>query len=140
MNSSRLRSVSAAPKLAITMMMTVLLLRAQAAEEQRVDQQRQAAVQRDGDQRRDRQRPAEGERADRRRQAAGKRAERAGDDQREIGAPGDELAMREIGEAQDRIGERDADRAEPDHRAGDQAVHQRLRVHGAAFLWWRAPR
>ena len=36
----------------------------------------------------------------------------AGDRERDIGAPGDELAMREIGEAQDRIGERDADRAE----------------------------
>ena len=58
----------------------------------------------------------------------------AGDDHREIGAPGDELAMREIGEAQDRVGERHADRAEPDHRAGDEAVHERLRVHGAACL------
>ena len=62
MNSSRLRSVSAAPKLAITMMMTVLRRAAQPAEQQRVDEQRQAAVQHDGDERGDRQRPAEGER------------------------------------------------------------------------------
>ena len=39
MNSSRLRSVSAAPKLAITMMMTELPSVAQAAEQQRIDQQ-----------------------------------------------------------------------------------------------------
>ena len=37
--------------------------------------------------------------------------------------------MGEIGEAQDRIGQRDADGAEPDRRAGDQAIHERLRVH-----------
>ena len=40
--------------------------------------------------------------------------------------------MREIGEAQDRIGERDADRAEPDHGADQQAVGDELQVHGAA--------
>ncbi len=48
-----------------------------------------------------------------------------------IGAPGDELAMGEIGEAQDRIGERDADGAEPDHGAHQQAVGEELQVHGA---------
>ena len=66
----------------------------------------------------------------RREQRAGEQAERARDGEREIGAPGDELAMREIGEAQDRIGQRDADGAEPDHRAGNQPVEQDLRGHG----------
>ena len=115
-------------------------LRAQPAEQQRIDQQRQAAVQRDGDKRRDRQRPAEGERPDRRQQAAESAPSAPAIAKREIGAPGDELAMREIGEAQDRIGQRHADRAEPDHRAGDQAVHERLRVHGARLRLCRAPR
>ena len=62
MNSSRLRSASAAPKLAITMMMTVLLLRAQAAEQHGVERQRQAAGQaRSATSAGDGQRPAEGE-------------------------------------------------------------------------------
>ena len=135
MNSSRLRSVSAAPKLAITMMMTALLRSRSAAEQQRVDEQREPAGQR-----RWRRARAIGSDQPKENGPIGaarppdERAERAADRERDIGAPGDELAMREVGEAQDRIGERDADGAEPDHRAGDQAVHQRLRVHGAAAL------
>ena len=140
MNSSRDRSVSAAPKLAMTMMMTVLFCeRSRPKSSASTPSARppfsatatsvaitSAQPNENG--------PIG---ADRPPDSA---PERAGDDQREIGAPGDELAMREIGEAQDRIGERDADRAEPDHRAGHQPVHQRLRVHGAACLWRRAPR
>ena len=49
-------------------------------------------------------------------------------EQRRIGAAGDELAMGEIGEAQDRIGERHADRAEADQRAGDQPVDKNCGV------------
>ena len=36
--------------------------------------------------------------------------------------------MREIREAQDRIGEGDADRAKPDHGAGKDAVRQELQI------------
>ena len=103
---------------------------AQAAEQQQVDQKGKPAGQRDSDKGGDGQRPAERERADRDKQRSRCRAERAGDRQGEIGAPGEEFAMREIGEAQDRIGQRHADGAEPDHRAADEPVHQRLRVHG----------
>ena len=117
MNSSRLRSASAAPKLAITMMMTVLRRRAAA---RRAARRRAAPAppvsttatsaaigsaqpKENGADRREQRR---------RRATPSAPATR----QRDIGAPGDELAMGEIGEAQDRIGERDADRAEPDHR------------------------
>ena len=68
MNSSRLRSVSAAPKLAITMMMTVLLRSRSRPNSNASTQQREPAGQRDGDDRGDRQRPAERERPDRREQ------------------------------------------------------------------------
>lgn len=37
--------------------------------------------------------------------------------------------MGEIGEAQNRVGERDADGAKPDHGARDEAVHEGLRDH-----------
>ena len=51
----------------------------------------------------------------------------------EIGAPGQELAMGEIGEAQDRIDERDADRAERDDGADHEAVGEELQHSGASL-------
>ena len=55
------------------------------------------------------------------------------DAERDIGAPADEFAMREIGKAQDRIGERDADGAKPDHRAGDQPVDEACAIMAPRF-------
>ena len=69
----------------------------------------------------------------------GDEADEAGDEERRVGAPGDELAMREIGEAQDRIGQGHADRAEADHGADEEAVGDELQVH-ADRLAAREPR
>ncbi len=48
--------------------------------------------------------------------------EKAEEGERQISAPGQQLAMGEIGEAQQRIGERHADRAERDDRADHESV------------------
>ena len=57
----------------------------------------------------------------------------------DVGAPGEEVAVGEVGEAQDRVGERHADGAEADHRPEDQAVEEHLRAHDAVS-GRRAPR
>ena len=85
------------------------------------------------------QRPAEGEGGDRGGEAGGERAEGAAEGERDVGAPGEEVAVGEVGEAQDRVGEGDADGAEADHRPGDGAVEEDLRGHAGAFAR-RAPR
>ena len=79
-------------------------------------------------------RPAEGEGAERCDVPSDRKTERGRDRERSVGAPGDELAMRKIRKAQDGIGERDADRAEPDHAPDQEAVGKELQVHGCGPL------
>ena len=130
MNSRRLRSAMDAPKLAMTI--TMALPRLRSFENNR--RSRPSAS-----------RPVRSaatipamttgqpkERAPMRvRNAAEHHADGAGQDERDIGAPGEEFAVGEIGEAQDRIRQRDADRPEPDERAHDQAIGEELEVHAA---------
>ncbi len=71
---------------------------------------------------------------------AGQEADEAADRQRRIGAPGDEFAMGEIGEAEDRIGQRHADGAEADHRPDQQTVGDELQVHRRALRAGAPPR
>jgi hypothetical protein len=104
---------------------------AQRAEKAGIDEQGEPRRQRNRDDGGQRQRPSEGERPDGCGKPGREIAERAADRESEIGAPGDELPMREIREAQDGIRQSHADRAEPDHRARDQPVHQELRSHRA---------
>ena len=133
MNSSRLRRVRAAPKLAMTRMMTALR-RARSGPKRRASTRsarpavRAAATSaaRGSDQPKEKGAIGRGE-------AGGERAEGAGEGERDVGAPGDEVAVGEVGEAQDRVGEGDADGAEADHRPGDGAVEEDLRGHARAL-------
>ena len=131
-NSSRLRSVSAAPKLAMTRMMTALLRRRSGPKSSASTRSARPAVGGSGDDGGDRaatSRRRRGRSAWRGRRRASRGAPLSAE--RDVGAPGEEVAMGEVGEAQDRIGERDADGAEADHRPEDQAVEEDLRAHDA---------
>jgi hypothetical protein len=95
------------------------------AEHERVDAPRGEPGQRRRDQRGGEQLPAERERA-RGRAGAGERD----DDQRDVGAPREELGVREVREAHDPERERHPDRAERNDGAGEDAVGERLPDHG----------
>jgi hypothetical protein len=93
----------------------------QPPEHERVDGPRGEPGQYGRDERGGDQLPAERERT-RRRAGSGERD----DDQREVGAPREELGVREVREAHDAERERHADRAERDDGAGQDPVGERL--------------
>ncbi len=97
---------------------------AKAAEDEDVDEPGEPAREDAGDQHRRDQLPAEGE-GPRRRARPGE----GDDDQRQIAAPGHQLRMGEIGEAQNLQPERDADRAQRDDRARQDPVGDGLPQH-----------
>ena len=110
----------------------------EAAEEDEVETEREQPGQCHRDRPGDEQRPAEREWAERRHVPPDGEADHAGQRQRRVGAPGDELAVGEVGEAEDRVGQRHADRAKADHGADQEAIGDELEVHAIDLLLRRA--
>jgi hypothetical protein len=104
----------------------------QAREQEEVERQGQQSRQRHRDEAAREHRPAEGQGADRLAVGHGC-ADKEGQSQCQIGAPADEVAMGEVGEAKDRIGEGQADGAEARHGAHHQPVGEELQRHGFAL-------